>query len=356
MALSQQNNSMVISNNTTQSSNTIAIPNRSNNNKLKNAQWKKDSSKVFEYNQNQQTKWTELIQCTKCNKTTQLKWYNEHFITEHNNGNEIKYGTKMSYNVATDDGWKEHKYCQPKTTKAGSNNRKNCTKTKTIFDIWGKSQSNNISNNDNNGSGNENSVDLHPDDRNDDEEKTIVENSTQTSTNSNVYSSLNRHPNISNVNELYERYATFGLRFTCIDNDIYSFECVVCCSCLMDGKAYDISDDWEFTKAKVGIWNHFINPKRNGEHIRKENNSAWIDECDRGLKIYELHFSMLQEQIKHNLGDKSWPDRMLRRHKEGADVGNKGHSTNWAGLRKKILWETVMYTRSAICLLTNHIV
>ena len=112
--------------------------------------------------------------------------------------------------------------------------------------------------------------------------------------------SSERHPNICNINEFYERYESFGLRYTCIDNDIYSFECIVCCKSLMNGKAYDLSDSWEFTKAKVGVYNHFINSNRNSEHNRKQNNSAWIDERERGLKIYELHFSMLQEQIKYN--------------------------------------------------------
>ena len=121
--------------------------------------------------------------------------------------------------------------------------------------------------------------------------------------------------------------------------------CIVCCHELLDGNQYDISDNWEFIKVKVGLYNHFINPTRNREHKRKADNPNWVDSYEQGLKVYELHFDMLNEQIKYNLGDKSWPDRMYRRHKSGVNVGNKGHSTNWASLRKRILCDAVKFLR-----------
>ena len=69
----------------------------------------------------------------------------------------------------------------------------------------------------------------------------------------------------------------------------------------MNGKGYDLSDSWEFTKLLL-VYNNFINRNRNSEHYRRQNSSAWID------------------------------------------VGKKGHSTNLAALSQKILCETVMHT------------
>ena len=79
----------------------------------------------------------------------------------------------------------------------------------------------------------------------------------------------------------------------------------------MNGKAYSLNDSWEFTTAKVGVYNHFIIPNRS-EHNRKQNSSAWTDKREKGSKIYELQFCVCQEHIKYNIGHKSWPARMLR--------------------------------------------
>ena len=343
-----------------------------NNNTVKNADWRNNVSRVFEYNQTQQSKWTEIIQCYNCDKTLQLKGFNKHYINEHSQGKAIKYVTKMRYNVATKSGvWSTFTYNQTKSTKQRKRESKQID-TKTLMtksdntniatnrnnisnniNSGGNNNDNNSGNNingnssdDNNNNSNSNSnnininmndiindndnvKELHVDELVDNEHKEIIKetdmNLIQLMLHSNVrsdgdakfngmYENSERDPNVCNINEFYE---SFGLRHTCIDNDIYLLECIVCCKSLMN-------DSWEFTNAKVAVY-----PNRNSEHNRKQNNSAWIDERERGLKIYELHFSMLQEQIKYKIGDKSWQDRMLRRHKEGIDVGNKGHSTNW---------------------------
>lgn len=37
-----------------------------------------------------------------------------------------------------------------------------------------------------------------------------------------------------NINEFHERYESLGLRYDCIDNDIYLVECTVCCQNLLN--------------------------------------------------------------------------------------------------------------------------
>ena len=153
MASYDSENSSISSINDMESNPATIVSNRTNNNQLKHVQWKTR---------------TALVQCKQCNKTLQLKWFNEHYITEHNNGKAIQYDTKMLYNVATKaDGWKQHKYYQPKKTKAGSIQTKK-QQNKNNFDIWAKNDANNSNNNYSNSYSTDNS-DLHPDDRLDDE-------------------------------------------------------------------------------------------------------------------------------------------------------------------------------------------
>ena len=135
---------------------------------------------------------------------------------------------------------------------------------------------------------NDNVSELHVDALLDNEYRKLIEETYAKSTNinfridakiNNIYYNNERHPNIYNFNEFYERYKSFGLRsrYTCIANDIDSFECIVCCEIVMNGKACNLNDNWEFTKVNVGVYNHFINQNRNSEHARKQSSLAWID-------------------------------------------------------------------------------
>ena len=160
---------------------------------MKNADCRQDASTVFEHNQELETKWIHIIQCNDCNKTMQLKRFNEHYI---NNGKAIEYDTKMEYNVATQsDGWKSYSYLQTRISKAGENITTTKAQTNNIFTMRSRKSINNDNNsNDNN--------QLHLDDIKDEEERVVVDdtqtttNNSKPSSNTNVYHNFKRHPNI----------------------------------------------------------------------------------------------------------------------------------------------------------------
>ena len=99
---------------------------------------------------------------------------------------------------------------------------------------------------------------MHIDDIGDNEHKDIIQDTTKTTANSthsnsndnsnvnniskqiNAYDNRARHPNIYNIYEFYQRYESMGMRYNCIDTNVYSFECIIRRRDLLDGNAYDI--------------------------------------------------------------------------------------------------------------------
>ena len=241
-----------------------------NNNILKNLMLNR---RVFDYSQTQPSKRTEIVQCRKCDKTLQLKGLNKYYIHKRNQ--------EKRYNVATKDSvWSTITHKQTKSKKQGQLQREsNQIHTKTITKKPNSGNNTSITNNNSNNisssnhnssdsSNNRNNIDninaiiddndnvgeLHVAALLDNEYKQLIEETDTKSTSSNVridigtkidniYNNNERHPNIYNFNAFYERYKSFEWRYTCIDNDIYSFECIVCCKSVMNGKTYNLTDD-----------------------------------------------------------------------------------------------------------------
>ena len=139
------------------------------------------------------------------------------------------------------------------------------------------------------------------------------------------------------------------LRYDCIENDMYVFDCVTCGKHLNGGGFYDLSDKSEYWNAYRVIYNHFVDSSLSQDHKRKCQDRRWMNPKDRDIKCLYLHFSMLQEGIEQNLGDCDWSERMLTRYREGAVVGNKGHSHRTLPEKTEFLHKLVTFT-SCLCI------
>ena len=98
-------------------------------------------SQIFDYNQAQSSKWTEIIQCYNCDNTLQLKGANQQHVHEHNQGKMIKYDTKIRYNIATTGAISStFNYNQTKRTNKDKDNQ--TILTRICMSLWSSNNTN----------------------------------------------------------------------------------------------------------------------------------------------------------------------------------------------------------------------
>ena len=189
---------------------------------LRNADWH-DNAWVFDYHQPQES---NFIQYYNYDKIIHLKGFDNHCIHSHGKGTQRKYGAWADIlstytNILVAFGI---------STTASSNNNTNNNNTNNKI-ISNSNMSDLIIENDN-------VIGLHVKDLSDNERNKIISGKKDTdSERSNqtvmlgdndveidkMYGNSQTCLNIYGIDGFYERYKSFGLTYTCIHNDIYSY-------------------------------------------------------------------------------------------------------------------------------------
>eukprot|EP01083_Nonionella_stella_P049060 130852_1 len=145
-----------------------------------------------------------------------------------------------------------------------------------------------------------------------------------------------RYSNMDTLNAVSDRYYHRGLL---VENDTerdgyYSFHCAVCDYAFFDGKHLCYEDKDEHIKKT--LYNHFDGKykAKHSNNARHPSSSNWYQ---RGMKVLRNLFNWCLDSVLDYGSDNRWSDILVRKVRDGNDIGHFGHDHNYLWRFKEIL-------------------